>query len=129
MTPQTPIRLYIAVIPENRQNFADCFSGHIDETSIVLVEQATGNTWWGANGNLYYPQEINRLCLAAAQAWYRAIAFELETGHLDENGNPVIAYFPDGIIAEDNIPGSAVGSPDPGFDAFLSACGLARVPT
>ncbi|CAB5207189.1 hypothetical protein UFOVP184_42 [uncultured Caudovirales phage] len=121
----TVIRLYIAVTTENRKKYADCLSGRIDETSVKLVG-GVGTEWWGACGHFYYPDEVNRECLAGAEAWYRAVVFESLTGETDPEGNPVAAQFPDGIVAEGNAPDRIPGDPDPGFEAFLFSCGLRR---
>jgi hypothetical protein len=123
---QIPLRLYFAVLPANRQTFADCLSGNLSEASIRLKEVATGQEWWGSNGGLYYqsPNEINRTCLNQAQAWFLAIGFQADSGQFDDNGEPITIAFPDGIIVDGNAPIAVPGSPDPGFDAFIAACGL-----
>lgn len=100
----TPINIYFAILPASRETFAGCFSGNIDEAGIKLREIATGDEWWGANGNYYLETEIHRPCLISAQAWYIAIN--------------------SGIIVEGNLPDIVLGSPDPGFEAFIAACGL-----
>lgn len=110
---QIPLRLYFALLPDKRQIFADCLSGDLSESSIRLREVATGIEWWGSNGGLYYsdPNEINRTCLNQAEAWFMAIGF-------DSGGSP------SGIIMDGNTSITIPGNPDPGFDAFLAACGL-----
>lgn len=112
---QIPLRLYFALLPDKRQIFADCLSGDLSESSIRLREVATGIEWWGSNGGLYYsdPNEINRTCLNQAEAWFMAIGFTSES-----------ATHPNGIIMDGNTSITVPGSPDPGFDAFLAACGL-----
>jgi hypothetical protein len=122
----TPIRLYIAVTSDKREAYADCLTGRIDETSVKLTS-ATGTQWWGACGHLYYPTEIDRACLAGAEAWYRAVVFSANTGETDPDGNPIETQFPDGIVTEGNAPGCLPGDTDPGFDSFLASCGLERV--
>lgn len=124
--PQIPLRLYFAVLPNHRQTFADCLSGNLSECSIRLKEIATGFEWWGSNGGLYYsgPNEIDRTCLNQAQAWFLAIGFQADSGQVDANNNPIMISFPNGIIVDGNAPNTVPGNPDPGFDAFLSACGL-----
>jgi hypothetical protein len=123
---QIPLRLYFGLLPDKRQIFADCFSGNIEESSIRLKEIATGQEWWGSNGGLYYqsPNEINRTCLNQAQAWFLAIGFQADSGQFDDNGEPITIAFPDGIIVDGNAPITVPGDPDPGFDAFIAACGL-----
>ncbi len=123
---QIPLRIYFAVLPTYRQTFADCLSGNLSEASIRLKEVATGDEWWGSNGGLYYqsPNEINRTCLNQALAWFLAIGFQADTGQFDDNGEPITIAFPDGIIVDGNAPITVPGSPDPGFDAFIAACGL-----
>ena len=123
---QIPLRLYFALLPDKRQIFADCLSGDLSESSIRLREIATGLEWWGSNGGLYYsgPNEIDRTCLNQAEAWFMAIGFQADSGQVDDNGNPIIISFPSGIIVDGNAPHTVPGSPDPGFDAFISACGL-----
>jgi hypothetical protein len=123
---QIPLRIYFAVLPTNRQTFADCLSGNLSEASIRLKEVATGDEWWGSNGGLYYqsPNEINRTCLNQALAWFLAIGFQADSGQFDDNGEPITIAFPDGIIVDGNAPITVPGSPDPGFDAFIAACGL-----
>ena len=125
VTPQIPLRLYFAVLPTNRQIFADCLSGNLSECSIRLKEIATGDEWWGSNGGLYYqsPNEINRTCLNQAEAWFLAIGFQADIG-VDSNGEPITIAFPDGIIVDGNAPITVPGDPDPGFGAFIAACGL-----
>jgi len=103
----TPINIYFAILPNSRETFASCFSGNIDEAGIKLREIATGAEWWGANGNYYVETEINRPCLITAQAWYMAIN--------------------SGIIVEGNLPGIVLGSPDPGFNVFLTLCGMEMI--
>jgi len=122
---QIPLRIYFAVLPAYRQTFADCLSGNLSEASIRLKEVATGDEWWGSNGGLYYqsPNEINRTCLNQAEAWFLAIGFQADIG-IDSNGEPITIAFPDGIIVDGNAPITVPGDPDPGFEAFISACGL-----
>lgn len=123
---QIPLRLYFALLPDKRQIFADCLSGDLSESSIRLREVATGLEWWASNGGLYYqnPKEINRPCLNQAEAWFMAIGFQADSGQFDDNGEPITIAFPDGIIVDGNAPITVPGSPDPGFDTFIAACGL-----
>jgi len=123
---QIPLRIYFAVLPANRQTFADCLSGNLSEASIRLKEVATGDEWWGSNGGLYYsgPNEIDRTCLNQAQAWFLAIGFQADSGQVDANNNPITISLPSGIIVDGNAPITVPGDPDPGFDAFIAACGL-----
>jgi|LakMenEpi03Aug12_release.lakeMendotaPanAssembly.Ray.scaffolds.fasta_scaffold91176_5 hypothetical protein len=122
---QIPLRIYFAVLPANRQTFADCLSGNLSEASIRLKEISTGDEWWGSNGGLYYqsPNEINRTCLNQALAWFLAIGFQADIG-VDSNNEPITIAFPDGIIVDGNAPITVPGSPDPGFEVFIAACGL-----
>lgn len=122
----TPIRLYIAVTDENRLKYADCLSGRIDESSVKLMG-GTGTIWWGACGHLYYPDEVNRLCLAGAEAWYRGVVFSSNAGETDPDGTPIESQHPNGIVVEGNAPDCIPGDPDPGFDAFIASCGLTKV--
>lgn len=110
-----PSRIYFAVAPENRQAFANCFSGNLDEAPIQLVEPTTGKTWWGANGNYDLALEVDRMKLAQSQAWYCCVVFNIAG---IEN--------PDGMVLDSNC-GFPAGVPDPEFDAFLAACGLEKV--
>jgi hypothetical protein len=123
----TPVRLYIAVSESNRTNYANCLSGNIDESSVKLIEAATGSVWYGACGHLYYPSEVDRSCLAGAEAWYRAVVFSTNTGEIDPEGNPIATQFPNGIVTEGNAPDCIPGDLDPGFDAFIASCGLTKV--
>jgi hypothetical protein len=52
-----------------------------------------------------------------------AIGFQTDIG-VDSNNEPITIAFPAGIIVDGNAPITVPGSPDPGFDAFILACGL-----
>lgn len=112
---QNPSRCYFAVDDAHRQIFANCFSGNLNETSIKLKD-ATGAVWWGANGAYDLLQELDRTKLTAAEAWYAVIVFRVAN-----------VEQPDGIVFDSNC-GFPSGMPDPGFNAFLQACGLTLWP-
>lgn len=106
-----PSRCYFAVTNANRQTFANCFSGNLSEASIRLKD-ANGAIWWGANGSYDLIGQLDRSCLAASQLWYCVIVFQVAN-----------VAAPGGIVFDTNLPFVA-GQPDPGFAAFLAACGL-----
>lgn len=111
-----PCRIHFAVADEHRQDFANCFSGNLAEINIECEDVQTGATWWAVSGAYDLLQDVDRAQLANAQAWYCCIVFN-------------IAGFenPDGLVLDSNC-GYITGMPDPGFDPFLAACGLRRVP-
>lgn len=111
MSMINPSRCYFAVSNANRQTFANCFSGNLSEASIRLKD-ANGSIWWGANGSYDLIAELDRQKLALAQAWFCVIVFQISNTEVST-----------GIVLDSNC-GYPVGMPDPGFDAFASACGL-----
>lgn len=107
-----PCRVYFAVTTANRQAFADCFSGNLQEAPIRLREIATGAEWWGASGSYDLLLEVDRVALAQAQAWYCCCVFSI-AGIVN----------PDGFVLDSNC-GFPAGYPDPGFAGFLQSVGM-----